>query len=112
MKSEALLTVGHEILNHVGRRIRVTERTLDALDVRGYLHRNKESGIKQISAKNFLVFLEVERETHHFYELGDDCSGPNQVVCHCEKCKGLDPYQSPNLADMVVGDIKIRRKRL
>ena len=79
--------IGHEILNPYGQRIRVSARTLDALDCRGYLHRDKATGLKHIDRKSFLVFIEAERGTNWWYELGDDGSGPNVVKCSCRQCQ-------------------------
>ncbi len=87
--SEACQAGGHEMMNHLGRRIRVTERTIEALEIRGYLHRNRETGLKQISPQNYLVFVEAERATDWWHELGEDCSGPNVVVCRCPECQRL-----------------------
>jgi hypothetical protein len=105
---------GHEILNHLGVRIRITERTLDALDVRGYLHRDKATGLKQISTKNFMVFVEAESTTSWYYELGSDCSGPNQVVCHCDKCKSKMHADNSNSLDIrtrqIVRDATAKRR--
>jgi hypothetical protein len=113
---EAYEVGGHEMLNHLGQRIRVTEQSLEALEMRGYLHRNRETGLKQMSPKNYLVFIEAERSTDHFYELGEDCSGPNQVVCHCQSCRektNLDDSRISELrTDQIVNDVKARRKRI
>jgi len=78
---------GHEMLNHLGKPIRVTERTLDGLDLRGYLQRDKQTGLKQITPIGYRVFVEAERATDWWYELGQDLSGANQVVCRCAKCE-------------------------
>jgi hypothetical protein len=39
---------GHEMLNHLGRVIRVTRRTIRALDMRRYLRRDRRSGFLQL----------------------------------------------------------------
>lgn len=101
--------IGHEMINHLKQRIIVSERTLEALNMRGYLKRDHESGLLSLSVTNFLVFGEAEQATRHYYELGPDCSGPNQVICECNKCKGLSMHQAPDFADQVVHDVKARR---
>jgi hypothetical protein len=112
---EAYEDGGHEMLNHLGLRIRVTERTLEALEMRGYLHRNRETGLKKMSLNNYLIFVEAERSTDHFYELGEDCSGPNQVVCDCQKCRERTNLDDSRISDLqttlIVGEVTARRKK-
>ena len=102
------------MINHLGRRICVTEHTLDALDVRGYLIRDKESGLKRLSLKNYLIFIEAERATAWWHELGNDCSGPNVVVCKCSQCLALtdmdDSRLSPVRAEQLIAEIRQRRR--
>ena len=90
------------MLNHEGQRIRVTVRTLRALDVRGYLQRNRSTGLLQLTPQYYPVFCEVERFTEHFHELGADCSGANQVVCNCEQCKADHNAEAGEKAAMEV----------
>lgn len=101
---------GHEILNHLRQRICVTRRTLRALDKRGYLCRDRETGLLWIDSTAYLIFTEAERATPFFLELGSDCSGPNQVVCHCEQCKARSTHRAPDLSDYVVHDVTSRRR--
>ena len=82
---------GHEILNHLGRVIRVTRRTIRALDMRNYLRRDRRSGLLQLRPESYPVFRELERSDRQgglFRELGADCSGPNVPICHCRQCSG------------------------
>lgn len=102
---------GHEMLNHEGQVIRVTARTLDALDIRGYLTRDYHTGLKQLTPKNFTVFQEVERGSDQFYELGEDCSGPNQVVCNCERCRALRLWPDAEAGEKAAMHVMSRRAR-
>ena len=51
---------GHEMLNHQGRVIRVTRRTIRALDMRNYLRRDRRSGLLQLRPESYPVFRELE----------------------------------------------------
>jgi hypothetical protein len=99
------------MLNYLGKTIYVTQRTLRALDMRGYLRRHHASGMLWMDSMSYLVFAEAERATPHFYELGEDCSGPNQVVCKCEQCKSKQFHRPANLAEVVVSDVVSKRAR-
>jgi len=80
---------GHEMLNHLGRVIRVTRRTIRALDMRHYLRRDHRSGLLQLRPEFYPLFKELERGDRRggvLRELGDDCSGPNIPICHCRQC--------------------------
>lgn len=79
---------GHPIINPFGQVVRVSQRTLKALDMRGYLHRDPDTGLKGMDPKQYLIYADVERGTDHFYELGEECIGPNTVKCGCDQCKG------------------------
>ncbi len=84
-------TVGfHEMLNHLGEKIRVTQRTLRELDKCHYLRRDKESGLLQMKPYFFKLFLEVEggdRPSFMFKEVGRDFRGLNVVNCKCKECQ-------------------------
>lgn len=102
------------MMNHLEQRITVSARTLEALNMRGYLKRDHESGLLSMSVRNYLVFSQAELATQHYYELGPDCSGPNQVVCLCEKCKERMGKVTANIADIstrqIVRDVTAHRK--
>lgn len=101
--------IGHEMINHLHQRICVSERTLEALNMRGYLQRDRETGLLALGLRAFLVFSEAEQGTAHYYELGPDCSGPNQVVCRCERCKRLMGHRDPDLGAKIVADVRSKR---
>lgn len=87
MASQSQLPIGgHPIINPFGQVVSISQRSMRALDIRGYLHRDALSGLKSIDVTHYLVFLEMERGTDLFRELGEDCSGPNSVICYCEDC--------------------------
>jgi hypothetical protein len=52
---------GHEMLNHLGRVIRVTRRTIRTLDIRNYLCRDHRSGLLQPRPEFYPMFKELER---------------------------------------------------
>ena len=82
---------GHEMLNHLGKAIRVTHRTIRALDMRNYLRRDRQSGLLQLRPEFYPLFKELERGDRHggiLRELGADCSGPNVPICRCRQCSG------------------------
>jgi hypothetical protein len=82
---------GHKMLNHLGMVIRVTRRTIRALDMRNYLRRDHRSGLLQLRPEFYQVFKELERTNRDgrmFNELGADCSGPNVAMCRCRQCSG------------------------
>jgi hypothetical protein len=82
---------GHEMLNHLGRVIHVTRRTLRALDMRHYLRRDRRSGLLQMRPELYPMFKELERGDRRggiMRELGHDFSGPNVPICHCKQCSG------------------------
>jgi hypothetical protein len=82
---------GHEMLNHLGRVIRVTRRTIRALDMRHYLRRDHRSGLLQLRPEFYPMFKELERDDRRggiLRELGEDCLGPNVPICHCRQCSG------------------------
>lgn len=82
---------GHEMLNHLGRVIRVTRRTICVLDMRNYLRRDHRSGLLQLRPEFYPMFKELERGDRHggiLRELGDDYSGPNVPMCRCRQCSG------------------------
>lgn len=84
---------GHEILNHLGNKIRVTARTIEALKRRNYLRRDHPTGLLQINPNLYPAFLELENGDHRkpfMRELGADCSGPRVAVCHCKECQSRE----------------------
>jgi hypothetical protein len=95
--------LGHPIINPFGIVILVSQYTLRILDMFGYLHRDKESGLKRIDKVRYLVFLECERGTDYFAELGEDFSGANVVICNCQKCKEKISQ------DTLISDIRTRQ---
>jgi hypothetical protein len=109
---------GHPMLNPGNQVIRVSNDTLRALDIRGYLKRDKSTGLLHLNKTNHLIFQEAERATSWWYELGDDCSGPNQVVCHCQRCKERraseadDPHIKDIRTRQIVNDVKARRRTI
>jgi hypothetical protein len=106
---------GHEMLNHLRERIRVSEGTIQTLNMCGYLRRDRETGLLWLDGMSFLVFSEAEYGSQMHRELGQDCSGPNQVVCHCEKCKELlasendDAHISGVRTSQIVREVRERR---
>ena len=114
---------GHEMLNHLGRVIRVTRRTIRTLDIRNYLRRDHRSGLLQLRPEVYPVFRELERGDRHagiLRELGEDCSGPNVPVCRCRQCSGKvadldhtrlsDEYRRMR-TDEVIKAVKSKRRR-
>jgi hypothetical protein len=114
---------GHEMLNHLGRVIRETRRTLRSLDMRHYLRRDRSSGLLQLRPDLYPVFRELECGDRHagiLRELGEDCSGPNVPVCHCRQCSGKaadldhtrlsDEYRRLK-ADEVIAAVRAKRRR-
>jgi hypothetical protein len=92
--SEAYSGVGHELLNPFGERIYVSKITFRTLDMRGYLQRDDETGLKQIKPSLIHFFLQLERTTYHrelYTALGPDFSGPSTVSCSCRECQGKIP---------------------
>jgi hypothetical protein len=82
------MAIGHRIINPYGEVIRISQRTFDVLDMKGYLHKEKRTGLKGMDPKHAAVFLEAERQTKWMKEIGNDFQGPNVVVCGCVKCLG------------------------
>ncbi len=114
---------GHEMLNHLGKVIRVTRRTIRALDMRNYLRRDRRSGLLQLRPEYYPLFGELERSHRPngiFRELGQDCSGPNVPICRCRQCSGKvadldhtrlsDEYRRVK-ADEVIKAVKAKRRR-
>jgi len=92
---------GHAILNHDGQLIRVTRRTLRALDVRHYLRRDRSSGLLRLPREFHPILLALEagdRVAPYMRELGSDCSGPQVVVCHCLECRKREESLSEHRA--------------
>ncbi len=117
------LHAGHEMLNHLGKVIRVTRRTLRALDMRNYLRRDRRSGLLQLHPEFHPLFKELERGGRHggiLREVGEDCSGPNVPICRCRQCSGKvadldhtrlsDEYRRLK-TDEVIAAVRARRRR-
>ena len=102
---------GHPLLNPENQVIRVSQHTLRALDIRGYLKRDKSTGLLHLDRTNHLIFTEAERATDWWYELGEDCSGPNQVVCHCQECKEGRASEADDVHISGVQTAQIKRDR-
>jgi hypothetical protein len=106
---------GHEMLNHLRERIRVTESTIQTLNMLGYLVRDHETGLLWLDPAGYLVFSEAEYGSEMHRELGADCRGPNQVICHCQKCKenlssdSDDAHISGVLTAQIVREVRARR---
>jgi hypothetical protein len=102
--SDSLSRAGHEIENHAGESIRITREAVKALDMRGYLHRNRITGKKQIKPELIDVLAEMEYGTPLMNELGYDFSGPMVCICKCEKCRrceaDVDRTMTPNMQAM------------
>jgi hypothetical protein len=116
---------GHEILNPFGVSILVSKITLRRLDMRGYLQRDRATGLKQIKPSAVGAFLHLERTTYHrelYSVLGPDFSGPTVVLCSCRECAGaaaeLDKtpppgrakQESAEQADKLIREIKAKRR--
>ena len=113
---------GHEMLNHLGQVIRVTRRTIRALDTRNYLRRDRRSGLLQLRPDLYPVFKELERTDRKggmLRELGADCSGPNVPICRCRECSAkmadldhtrLSDHYRRLKTDEIIKAIKARRK--
>lgn len=91
----------------------MSAQTLDALDCRGYLKRDRATGLKVLDARSFQVFLEAEHYTDWFYEIGEDGDGPNQVVCNCDECRDRtdlnDSRISPVRPEQIVAEVRAHR---
>jgi hypothetical protein len=116
---------GHEILNDLGQRIRVTARTLRSLDQRHYLRRDRATGLLQVTRTVKPLLLEIEcgdRQPIFMRELGRDISGPAVCVCHCLQCQkiasDIDHTRLPGSttleqdeATKIVAEIKAKRSK-
>lgn len=121
---EALSGDGHAILNPFGNIIKVSSITIGTLDRRGYLARDRRTGLKQIKGQFAALLLLLERTTLHrelYAALGPDFTGPNTVVCPCEICGGkaadIDHTRLPGKntlesdeTDSIIRDLKRRRR--
>jgi len=96
--------VGHPMLNHLGARIFVTERTIQELQMRGYLGRDRSTGLKYFDPKGYELFLDGERGTPWWYELGPDMNGPSVAVCKCKACQ-----QSKDLDDSRLSKVRVKQ---
>jgi hypothetical protein len=101
---------GHEMLNHLGKMIRVTRRTLRSLDMRNYLRRDHRSSFLRLRPEYYPVFK----------ELGADCLGPNVPMCRCRQCSGkvadLDHMRLPDeyrrvKTDELIRAVKAKKRR-
>lgn len=75
-------SIGHEMLNHLGRRITVTARKLRQLDMENWLKRDRESGLLKFKSELFTLYFSYGPD----HELGPDMSGPNVCKCRCGEC--------------------------
>jgi hypothetical protein len=94
MKQSTRSGVGHSIINPLGQIISVSKPTFDELQDRGYLHRDKASGLWGMDPKQSAAFLESEKGSPYMREIGSDFSGPNVVVCNCGECYEAIDIQS------------------
>jgi hypothetical protein len=78
---------GHSILNHKRDVIRITAKSIDAMDIRGYLKRDHQTGLKQIKPDLMDMMSEMEYGSPLMRELGPDCSGPMVAMCRCRDCR-------------------------
>ena len=105
---------GHPVLNHEGTVIYVTARTIAELDKRGYLGRDKPTGLKYIDPKGYELIRDGEVGTPWWYELGPDLSGPNVATCNCERCRERrelgDARLSKIRAEQVVEEVRASRR--
>ena len=113
--------VGHEMLNHLGNKIVVSERTLETLTLRNYLCRDRATGLKKFKPHLYSLFVEAEYGTALHRELGSDLAGPNTVKCACRQCQqklseldhtrrpGLTWYEREEVERAVAG---VMRKRI
>ena len=107
--------IGHEMLNHKGDHIFVTARTLQELTRRGYLGRDRVTGLKYFDPKGYELFRDGERGTPWWYELGPELNGPNVATCKCKSCKRLqlglnDAGSDSVVAEMVVKEVVKKRR--
>ncbi len=102
------VSVGHEMLNHLGERICVTEQTLRSLDQRHYLARDRATGLFQLTERSYRVYLDLECGAHRARfarELGTKATGPSVAVCRCEKCMRKQDLGDTRLSDEITGQI-------
>jgi hypothetical protein len=103
-------SIGHEMLNHLGKRITVTARTLRRLDMQHWLERDKPTGLMRFKGELAHLFYEMGPD----YELGPDMSGPNVCKCNCRECiekLNLDDTRVSDIrTQQIVRDVKSRRK--
>jgi len=81
---------GHAILNHNSERIHVTQRAIKEMDMRNFLRRDRESGLRQIKPEFVDIMAEMEYGTRLMRELGSDFSGPAVPICTCPDCRRLE----------------------
>ena len=115
---------GHEMLNHLGKVIRVTRRTIRALDPCATTCDAIAGAVcSSCVLSSIPLFKELERGDRHggiLRELGDDCSGPNVPICHCRQCSSQaadldhtrlsDEYRRVK-TDEVIKAVKSKRRR-
>jgi hypothetical protein len=70
------MSEGVIILNPYGEPIRISQRTFDILNIKGYLKKDRATGKKAIGVRQALYFLTAEAGTDLYRELGTDFSGP------------------------------------
>jgi hypothetical protein len=79
--------IGHAIINPYGEVIRISQRTFDVLHMKGYLHKDRRTGMKGMDPKHADMFIATEKGRPWERELGSDFQGPNVVVCGCGRCR-------------------------
>jgi hypothetical protein len=89
------MAAGHSIINPYGVAIKVSQRTFDALDRGGYLHKSEFAGLKGMDPKHAALFIEIESGSPWFHEIGADFQGANVVICNCPVCAGEMDYEAP-----------------
>ena len=111
---DRIVRIGHELLNHKGDHIFVTKGTMKALDMRGYLGRDRATGLKYFDPKGYELIRDGEVGTPWWYELGPDLSGPNVATCNCEHCRERrelgDARLSEIKAEQVVEEARASRR--
>lgn len=106
--------IGHEMINHLGKRIFVTQMTIRTLDMRGYLGRDRETGLLYLDPKYVPLLQDLEWESQLMRELGPDFSGPNIANCSCPQCQcktDLDDTRKSKIrAAQIVAEVTAKRR--
>ena len=78
--------IGHTLINHIGKRINVSKRTIDELQKRNLATRGP---VPRFKRQYYKLYLDLENgaiRQDYVRELGPDISGPTVVYCSCRKC--------------------------